>query len=217
MLIFWGSRISPPNMSEKWIIATFRRSHCSEWEKASAGTNSGGVWSEAVWSRLSELIPGSQSDICLNYTGKSQDTARTDGESSLFPSHAPTHTNTLRFYRPAVWCVPKLNCFPSLGEFRLRVWHSYDVSNITGAGFTVTFHCAETAKPVLACRANWHFKILLKSNLNTFLWIISIIIVTHQLSLKFDQSRKLLLQVAFENHRRRPRGVEDMTVYRNIV
>lgn len=30
-----------------------------------------------------------------------------------------------------------------------------------------------------------------------FLWIISIIIVTHQLSLKFDQSRKLLLQVAF--------------------
>lgn len=46
---------------------------------------------------MSELIPSSWSDICLNYTGKSQDTARTDGETSLpwgiVSSHTHTHTN----------------------------------------------------------------------------------------------------------------------------
>lgn len=128
--IFWEEQNISSNMSEKLILATLRLSHWSKWEKASAGTNSGVVWGEAVWSRLSELIGGSQSDICLNYTGKSQDTARTDGESSLFPSHAPTHTNTPCFWRPAVWCAPKLNSFPSLGGFALCEWLLYISKNI---------------------------------------------------------------------------------------
>lgn len=139
------------NMSEKWILATLRRhSGCWEREEASAGTNSGGVArSEAVWSRLSELICGSRSDICLNYTGKSQDTARTDGESSLFPSHAPTHTNTPCFFFFLTSCClmcAKVKLFPQVWKVLSCVYdfctdlrtskNKENVPKITKAGFT---------------------------------------------------------------------------------
>lgn len=70
--------------------------HKKKWQRAHQEYQEGRVWTENVWSGLSELIPCPYTDICLNYTGKSQDTARTDGETSLpwgsVSSHTDAHT-----------------------------------------------------------------------------------------------------------------------------
>lgn len=110
----------------------------------------------AVW-HLSELH--------REITGHSKDRWRVQSVSF---TRADTHQHAPFLPSCCLMCA-KVKLLPKFG----RVWvacmtfvrieqhrKTKNVSNITEAGFTVTFHCAEMAKPILAYRANWHFKIL---------------------------------------------------------